>query len=105
MKIYTHVLISPHHAGFGMFERGEIQSGPENSWAFRSDLIHAASGNVDSVERIEDALNDPEFIALGVEDIRGRIYNEPGAVYACIEDGELRYFGVEESEVEENFFA
>lgn len=105
MKIYTSVIISPHHAGFGMYERGEIQSSPENSWAYFQDLISEMSNNLFSLMKIEDALDNQEFIEAGIEDIRGKIYNEPSHIYAAIDDyGSLIYFGIVESEVSENFF-
>lgn len=98
-------MISPHHSGFGMYERGEIQSSPENSWACYQDLVSEISLNSNSFMKIEDALKDSEFIEFGVEDIRGRIYNEPPYVFAAIDDYQnLVYFGIVESEVSDSFF-
>ena len=58
---------------------------------------------------LETALEDEDFIEAGIEDIRGRIYNEPGMIYCVLDvegDGSpcVRYFGVEEGEVPEDFF-
>lgn len=106
MKIYTEVVISAHHAGFGMFERGELNIGPENSWAYEPDLLAEIANNSELALPIEEAVVDASFIALGVEDIRGKIYNQPSAVFARIDRyGELSYFGIEETEVEDSFFS
>lgn len=104
MTIYTEVVITPHHSGFGMFERGEVQSSPDNSYAFDSDLLQVAGENSDSVLPIDEAIADADFIALGVQDIRGKIYNQPDQVFARIDRGELSYFGIVANEVPEDFF-
>jgi hypothetical protein len=104
MNIYTEVTIAPHHAGFGMYQRGEVQSGPETSCAFESDLIGRIAENSDEILSIEEAIVDAGFIAAGVEDIRGKIYNEPSKVFARLDRGDLSYFGIVENEVAEGFF-
>ena len=104
MKIYTEVSINPASSGFGMYDRGELQIGTEFSFAYFSDLIQAIAENVDDAMPLADALNDPDFIEAGVENIRGSICNEPATIYAIINNGELHYIGIEESEVEDNFF-
>ena len=104
MKIYTEVNITPASSGFGMYERGELQIGTETSYADFSDLVQAIAENSDDAMPLEDALNDPDFIEAGVENISGSIYNEPATIYAILNDGELRYIGIEESEVEDDFY-
>ncbi len=104
MTIYTSCSIMPAPSGFGMWQRGEKQMGRETSYADLYDLV-MAGGLID----LEAALEDPDFIEAGIEDIRGRIYNEPGMIYCVLdEEGDgspcVRYFGVEEDEVPEDFF-
>jgi hypothetical protein len=105
MTIYTEVSINKHHAGFGMWQSGERQPSPTNSYAFYSDLIDAVSQEQNGVYPIASAITDPVFIAAGVEDIRGKIFNEPTYVFAYFDKyDELRYFGVDESGVPDDFF-
>jgi hypothetical protein len=104
MKIYTYVAIYPHHAGFGMYERGEVHCGQETSYAHPSDLLKVVAQNSDYVLAIEEAVSDPDFIAAEVEDVRGKIYNQPPAIFACLDRGELSYFGIVENEVSDDFF-
>ena len=105
MKIYTQVCIIPHHSGFGMFQIGEVQISQENSWAYFDDLIQSIRQNTFSCEKLEDALQDEEFKKLGIEDINGRIYNQPSNIYAIIDDYKhLQYIGIVTSNVNDNFF-
>ena len=104
MTIYTEVTIKPADSGFGMWQRGEKTVGPQTSYACLSDLIMDGE-----LIDLDAALADEDFIKAGIEDIRGRIYNEPGLIYAVLgEEGDgspcVRYFGVEEDEVPEDFF-
>ena len=104
MKVYTEVSITPHSSGFGMFQRGELQVSPQNSYAHFDDLISAYNNSSYAVASINLALNDPEFIAKGIVDVRGHIYDEPSNIYAVINDyGNLGYFGVVESDIAEDF--
>ena len=104
MTIYTSCSITPAASGFGRWERGEKQTGRETSYADLYDLVMAGE-----LIDLETALADDDFIAAGVEDIRGRIENEPGMIY-CVIDEEgygypcVLYCGVEEDEVDEDFF-
>jgi hypothetical protein len=104
MTIYTEFTIRPADSGFGMWQRGEKQVSPQNSYAYLNDLIMDGE-----LIALDDALADEDFIKAGIEDIRGRIYNEPGRIYAVLgEEGDgspcVRYFGVDEDEVPEGFF-
>ena len=104
MTIYTEFTIKPADSGFGMWQRGEKPIGPETSYADLYDLVMAGG-----LVSLETALEDDDFIAAGIEDIRGRIYNEPGLIYAKLYvegDGSprVRYYGIEEDEVPEDFF-
>jgi hypothetical protein len=82
MKVYTAVQITPHHAGFGMFQCGELQVSPQNSWAYFDNLISEFKINSYAVAPISLTLKDPEFISKGIIDVRGHIYNEPENIYA-----------------------
>lgn len=104
MTIYTQVGIHAASSGFGAFEAGEEHYGPQNSFAVLGDLKQAVGQALDRFLPIEDAIIDPEFIALCVQDIRGLIQNSPGHIHAEIRDGELGYFGIAEREVAESFF-
>ena len=104
MTIYTEFTIRPADSGFGMWQRGEKCISPQNSYAYLSDLIMDGE-----LIDLDDALADEDFIEAGIEDIRGRIYNEPGRIYAVLDvegDGSpcVRYYGVDEDEVPEDFF-
>ena len=103
MTIYTLCNITPAHSGFGMWDRGEVQSSPENSYAFLGDLEARAE-----ITPLESALEDEDFKSAGIENINGRIHNQPGRLYAKIyEDiygSRVHYYGVVESEVPENYF-
>lgn len=88
-----------------MYQRGELSVGPETSYADLSDLEAAGE-----LTPLEEALEDDDFKASGIEDIRGRIHNQPTHLYAKINDDgpegkTVSYYGVEESEVSEGFFS
>jgi hypothetical protein len=105
MKVYTAVQITPHHAGFGMYQVGELQVSSINSYECFDDLIYYMCENSFACENIEDALSLDEFIRKGIVDVRGHVYNEPNDIYAVIDDyGALSYFGVVESNVSEDFY-
>lgn len=73
--MYQERTIQKHYAGFGMW-----QQSTEGSELFENDydIIHADADNgYDLV-----ALGTPEADAIGAEDIRGRIYNQRGTIYA-----------------------
>ena len=104
MTIYTEFTIKPADSGFGMWQRGEKTVGPQTSYAYLSDLIMDGE-----LIDLETALAYEDFIAAGIEDIRGRIYNEPERIYAVLgEEGDgspcVLYYGVDEDEVPEDFF-
>jgi hypothetical protein len=105
MKIYTEVSIRPSDSGFGMYQVGELQISQQTSWADFGDLKFAIAQNSESMMELSEALEDPEFQEAGVEDISGRIYNQPDTLFARINDGTLNYFGIVESEVPDNFYA
>lgn len=104
MKIYTEVVINPASSGFGMYQTDFYHFNSMDSWAFKGDLLHAIRDNSDRLLKIEDALTDPEFLEQGVEDIRGRIINQPAEIYARLDRGWLNYVGIAETDVEESFF-
>lgn len=111
MKVYTEVTITPHHAGFGMFQRGELQVSLENSFKYKEDIICLISDLGIKIAPLSWALKNKEFLDMGVEDIRGRIYNEPANIYVILKDesddpndSKFEYMGIEETEVSEDFF-
>lgn len=104
MNIFTEVTIYPCASGFGIYQRGELSTGSETSYAFESDLLEIIRQNSDEVAEIGEAITSPAFLALGVQDIRGKIYNQPDKVFARIDRGDLSYFGIVESEVADDFF-
>jgi hypothetical protein len=105
MKIYTEVSIRPSDSGFGMYQVGELQIGPQTSWADYGELKFEIAQNSEAMMELSEALDNPEFQEAGVEDISGRIYNQPDTLFARINDGTLNYFGIMESEVPDNFYA
>jgi hypothetical protein len=89
MKKYFEVTIQPASGGFGEFQRSEING---EAWASESDLM----------QEIESS-NDGEVYWLGrddlpasVEDIRGRIHNQPDTVFAVVRDDGVSYHGIVE---------
>jgi hypothetical protein len=105
MNVFTLVDIMPHHSGFGMWQRGEVQVSPDNSWAYFGDLLNEVKQNSYLCKSIEEALTDEEFIAKGIIDIRGKIYNQPDNIHAVIDDyGALSYFGIAETIVSDKFY-
>ena len=104
MKVYTECTIKQHHAGFGLFERGELSVRPDTSYEDIANLVCESE-----LTPLDDALHDPAYQAAGVEDIRGRICNEPSHIYVSLVDDDANdpkviYRGVEESEVAQDFF-
>jgi hypothetical protein len=90
---YKEIAIRPHPAGFGMFDR--VSS--EEIWSDDTDMLAEMSGNGVQAVELSDALSDPEFLAAGVEDIKGRIYGgDPTTIYASLINDELVYFGIDE---------
>lgn len=83
---YHEVAITPHHAGFGMWQVGEAGEG----WADEEDLVAEIAANFkgDIYELGEDEI--PE----SVEDIRGKIYNQPSRVFALVDGDDIWYVGV-----------
>lgn len=105
MKIYTEVSIHKHPTGVGMWRAGELRASPGNSFIFCSNLLANIENESMFVMQIEDAIGDPDFITAGIENIWGKIYNEPTLVFARIDNWkDLSYFGIEESEVPETYF-
>lgn len=103
MKVYTLCNIVPASGGFGLWERGEVQVSPGNSYADECQL--EIDGNL---VWIGHAIEDEEFIAAGVVDISGLVINEPEIVYACLTTNAgkptVSYYGMVETIVPSNFF-
>lgn len=104
MTIYTECNIRPTASGFGLFERSEVQIGPEISFVNLSAL--EAAGDLTP---LDEALSDSDFVGAGVSDIRGLVRNQPAHIYARIfrdspEGPRVEYYGVESTEVPDDFF-
>lgn len=88
MTLYAETTIRPHHAGFGMYDI-DANVPSDNDYSDDLDILNAITdGTV--YELGVDTLPD------GVEDIRGKIYNQPDRVFALVRDGEesVAYFGL-----------
>jgi hypothetical protein len=94
---YYEVVITPAHGGFGAYETSLDLTG--DAWEDENDLVS------------EMRNNEPELVELGVDelpegvdDIRGRIHNEPYRVFAFPHEGEERttvcYVGIVRREAE-----
>lgn len=85
--MYYEISIIPANGGFG-----EWQCQPVNGegWADDYDLEAEMRGNADLYELGVDELPP------GVEDIRGRIHNEPGRVFAIVDSDRVGYVGIAE---------
>lgn len=90
-QYYSDCIISKHHGGFGMYQAGEYSD--DLKWANISDLLGEIADG-DYFVSLDEALVDERFIELGIEDIRGKVHNEPEAIYAKIEDNTLTYIGI-----------
>lgn len=104
---YKEVVITNHHAGFGMYELGEANG---EAWAFSEDIIGEISSNGVSFLSLDEALQDARYIDAGAEDIKGRIYGgDPDEIYVILEkdyEGKeyVYYFGIIEVKVAENYW-
>lgn len=88
MSKYQYISIQPAHGGFGEYDA--FAAGGE-CWASDSDLLAVCAGNFGEITELEDDADLPD----GIEDIRGRIHNEPKAIYAYIDaEGDANYFGI-----------
>lgn len=94
---YMECVITKHHAGFGMYEAGEANG---EAWDHLSDLRAEMMRNLSNCKPLAEALKDAEFIAAGVEDIRGKCYRQPKHIFANLEanphtgENEVSYYGI-----------
>jgi len=88
MQLNYEITISPASGGFGEYQSDPIDG---EGWADSDDLLNQISSNgVDAVELIDGVV-----LPAGLEDIRGRIHNEPQRVFGFIgPDGDPCYFGI-----------
>lgn len=85
--MYHEITIIPSNAGFGEYQTSPINGeGWEDEYALETEM----RGNAELYELGVDEL--PE----GVEDIRGRIHDEPGRVFAVVSDFGTQYVGIVE---------
>lgn len=85
--------ISSANGGFGEFQANPINGeGWADDWDLAQEMAQGAAGEL--LELGTDAL------PAGVEDIRGRIHNEPARVFVMVyADGHVSYTGVTSYEV------
>lgn len=89
---FAEIVLQPHHAGFGMWQRS---GDAEYAWDDADNLLNEIETNLDS-QVYELGVDD---LSGGIEDIRGSIYEEPTRVFAYQDDqGEVRYFGIDSAE-------
>jgi hypothetical protein len=86
MNTFHAVAISPCSAGFGQYQVSPINS---EAWASALDLLAEIAGNVGDVFSL-----GVDALPPGIEDIRGRIENEPESIHAYFENGGPVYFGI-----------
>ena len=85
---YFEVTITPAHGGFDEFQCSEING---EAWDFEADLLQEAG---DIIVLGRDELPD------GIEDIRGRIHNEPQTIFAIVHDEHhVSYYGIVEVDI------
>lgn len=99
ITVFSEVSIVRAYDGVGRWKRGEVNVSPSESWSSLSDM-ESSWGLVPLAE----ALTSAEFIAAGIEDLRGMVQSEPEHLYASLESGAVRYHGVVETEVPASFF-
>ena len=88
MSKYKYICIQPAHGGFGEYDTLPADG---EYWESNVDLLAECAGHVSEVTEIVDDAALP----TGAEDIRGRIHDEPDAVYAYFDGaGDAKYFGI-----------
>ena len=89
MVYYKECAVVPMYSGFGMYQslecNGDRYDSPE-------EILSEAQNTIRLYILGEDDL--PE----GIEDIRGRIHNEPNIVFAFVEKGNVYYGGISKFE-------
>ena len=89
--MYQEVTVTPHHAGFGEWQVGE---GGE-LWVDTEDLLNAIREAICTTNQGGDIYElGSDELPASVEDIRGRIHNEPARIFAAVIEGEVTYFGI-----------
>lgn len=100
---YVEVNITPAASGFGLWDAGDSNGEKWDDADELLDEIRQTPGIDEVYELGVDEL--PE----GVENIRGKINNQPGRVFACKlirqkgsspDDDLIRYFGIDEIQVD-----
>lgn len=89
--MFYEVAIQKSPSGFGEYE---CQPANGEGWVDADDLLQEITSNYDVFE-----LTDEVSTALPerVEDIRGRIHNEPWRIFAIVMDTQVSYFGIVET--------
>lgn len=88
--MYHEVCIFPAHTGFGMYGTGELS----DPWESESDLLSEMVSTTREFYELGSDVPLPD----GVEDIRGRIHNEPDRIFALKYPGsDWKYVGIVET--------
>ena len=91
--LYRETMITPSNTTDG--EWVARQDGATDVWALDAWMDAVRDNGADEIIELEDGATLP----AGVEDIRGRIHNQPSRVYAVImRDGGIRYTGLAQVE-------
>lgn len=93
MTMYYEQVITPATGGFGEWQTSSEVPGEDDLHADCTDILDACK---DAYPQGEVYQLGKDALPEGVEDITGRIHNEPDRVFALIVDGEVTYFGISE---------
>jgi hypothetical protein len=84
-KYYMETVINSHHSGFGLYQTGEYNG---DQWEDKDDLLSEIRSNVGEVYILGE-----DELPKEIEDIRGKIYDEPETVFAFIDQYNSIYYG------------
>ena len=83
--MYNIFTIKPHHSGFDMWQA--------DMWDEQYEEYSDALDTYELIEITDDTLD--ELSEQGLEDIRGRVYDEPARIFAMADDfGDKYYYGI-----------
>jgi hypothetical protein len=88
-KLVNVITIEPANSGFGMY-----QTGNHNGESWELDNLLSSIKNNTAYNQIFLFELGQDDLPTDIEDIRGKINNEPQKIFAQVLDGELSYFGI-----------
>lgn len=100
ITIYTLCTINAP-SNVGLYKCRLEKPRPEDSYESLSDMLQQCDGHPLA---LDEALEDQDFVDVGIENIRGLIYDEPTHLFASLDHDGITYFGVQEYEVPGDFF-